>query len=107
MTILYDGKITGSNIARDFIEGNLEGNVWEIWNNGFQRYRNRDWLKKDDCASCGEWDYCKGGPMHLRLPDGTLLSCLYQTLNGNFRKFYVYLGKKYCSNHQRTSSPNN
>ncbi|MFA4960162.1 MAG: radical SAM protein [Candidatus Pacearchaeota archaeon] len=82
MTILYDGKITGSNIARDFVEGTLDDDLGKLWNEGFQRYRNRGWLKQDDCGSCGEWDYCKGGPMHLRLPNGTLLSCLYQTLHG-------------------------
>jgi len=82
MTILYDGKISGSNIARDFVEGSLEDNVGEMWDKKFDRYRNRDWLKKDDCGECSQWDYCKGGPMHLRLPDGELLSCLYQTLQG-------------------------
>lgn len=82
MTILYDGKITGSNIARDFVAGSLDEDIGKIWDEGFDKYRNREWLKKDDCSSCTQWDYCKGGPMHLRLPDGTLLSCLYQTLNG-------------------------
>ncbi len=95
MTILYDGKITGSNIARDFVEGTLDDDLGKIWEEKFQRYRNREWLKQDDCSDCGEWDYCKGGPMHLRLPNGKLLSCLYQTLHGkDYRPRIEKMGKE-------------
>jgi radical SAM protein with 4Fe4S-binding SPASM domain len=65
--ILYDGKIAScSNISRDFIEGDARtDNIKEIWDNGFVRFRDREWKRVGKCADCKEWDFCHGGPMHL------------------------------------------
>jgi radical SAM protein with 4Fe4S-binding SPASM domain len=81
--ILYDGKLAScSNVSREFIEGDLRTErIRDVWERKYQRFRDREWLKKGDCKECGEWDYCHGGPMHKRLGDGTMLDCLYQTLS--------------------------
>ena len=65
--ILYDGKIAScSNISRDFIEGDARvDNIKEIWDNGFARFRNREWKRVGKCTDCKDWDFCHGGPMHL------------------------------------------
>lgn|SRR3989338_3491290 len=81
--ILYDGKLAAcSNISREFgFEGDLrKDKIKEVWDNKYQRYRNRNWLKQEACKECNEWDYCRGGPMHKRLGNGTMLDCLYQTI---------------------------
>lgn len=65
--ILYDGKIAScSNISRDFIEGDVRtDSIKEVWDNGFTRFRNREWRRVGKCATCKDWDFCHGGPMHL------------------------------------------
>lgn len=65
--ILYDGKIAScSNISRDFIEGDIRtDNIKKIWENGFTRFRNREWRRVGKCTNCKDWDFCHGGPMHL------------------------------------------
>lgn len=80
--ILYDGKLAScSNISREFIEGDLrKDNIKDVWEDRYQRYRNFEWKRKDYCINCDEWDYCHGGPMHLR---GTLsckkqIKCFYR-----------------------------
>jgi len=82
--ILYDGKLAAcSNIPREFgFEGDLrKDRIKEIWEKRYQKHRNPDWKKTGDCQSCGEWDYCHGGPMHKMHPDGSRTDCIYQTLN--------------------------
>jgi radical SAM protein with 4Fe4S-binding SPASM domain len=65
--ILYDGKLAScSNIPREFVEGDLRTeNIRTVWETRYQRYRNRDWLRKERCENCEDWEYCHGGPMHL------------------------------------------
>ena len=65
--ILYDGKLAScSNVSRDFIEGDLQtDNIKDVWENRYQRYRNREWRKNGKCTNCSDWDFCHGGPMHL------------------------------------------
>ncbi|MFC1682368.1 radical SAM protein [Nanoarchaeota archaeon] len=87
--ILYDGKLAAcSNIPREFgFEGDLKKDrIKDVWDNKYQRYRNLDWKKTEDCQSCGEWDYCHGGPMHKMKPDSSRTDCLYQTINQNGKK---------------------
>lgn len=64
--ILHDGKLGAcSNISREFIEGDLRTEpIRDVWENRYQRYRNSDWRKTGPCATCEEWSYCHGGPMH-------------------------------------------
>lgn len=81
--ILYDGKLAAcSNIPREFgFEGDLrKDRIKDVWEKRYQKYRNFDWKKTEDCQSCREWDYCHGGPMHKMKSDGSRTDCIYQTL---------------------------
>lgn len=81
--ILYDGSIAAcSNIPRDFIEGNVrEDDILDAWGNRFKRFRNFEWKQVGNCVDCDQWHFCQGGPMHKRLPDGTMLNCIYKAIN--------------------------
>ena len=81
--ILYDGSIAGcSNIERSYIQGNVKTDrIKEVWDNRYQKFRDTSLRKNGDCVDCDQWDYCKGGPMHNRLPDGTMSHCVYRILS--------------------------
>lgn len=86
--IRYDGKISAcSNIPDDLaIQGDARCQRFkDVWVNEFKMFRNKDWLKQGSCASCGEWKYCYGGPMHYRDSKGNMKKCLFLTIN-NFDK---------------------
>ena len=80
--ILYDGSIAScSNIPREFVEGNVRNDdILEVWNKRFLKFRSFEWKKTGPCIDCSEWNFCQGGPMHKRLPDGTMLNCIYKTV---------------------------
>lgn len=66
--IFADGRVGGciSIRSEDFIAGNLnEKPFMEIWENGFDLYRNRLWTKKGNCAVCSSWKHCMGNGLHL------------------------------------------
>ncbi|MBN2681193.1 MAG: radical SAM protein [Bacteroidales bacterium] len=66
-SILADGTITGcTNNHPSFYEGNiLEDNLANLWQNGFEKFRKREWLKNTDCAGCKHVKSCNGGSIHL------------------------------------------
>jgi radical SAM enzyme (rSAM/lipoprotein system) len=78
-SIRYDGAISGClSIRSDYNQGNIHtDNFWDVWENGFELYRNRKWMKTGECRDCKVWRYCQGGAMHLRGEDGQILSCNY------------------------------
>lgn len=47
----------------------------DIWENQFRPYRNREWMRKDECADCKWFRYCLGNGMHLRDENGALILC--------------------------------
>ena len=50
----------------DLIQGNVyEEKFMDIWNNRFERMRNRNWMKIGKCAGCKKWKHCMGNGMHL------------------------------------------
>lgn len=81
-SILSDGSISGClSIRSDYHQGNIhKDDFWQVWEKGFKPYRNRRWMKKDDCVHCKAWRYCLGGAMHLRDSSGSMLSCNYLKL---------------------------
>jgi radical SAM enzyme (rSAM/lipoprotein system) len=82
-SILCDGSINACpNIDRGFSQGNIyENNFPEIWNNNFQIMRDRSWTKKEKCATCKEYKWCKGSGFHLwNAEDKKLLQCHYASL---------------------------
>jgi len=81
-SVLSDGSISGClSMRSDYHQGNIhKDNFWDVWENGFHLYRDRRWMKKDDCARCKAWRYCQGGGMHLRGENGSMLACNYLKL---------------------------
>jgi len=41
------------SIRADYHQGNIyENDFMEVWNHRFKPYRDREWMKKDECADC-------------------------------------------------------
>lgn len=82
-SILIDGSISACpSIRSNFSQGNIyQNDFMDVWNNRFEDFRNRDWMKKDQCAACNLFRYCEGNGMHLRNDEGDLLLCHYNRLN--------------------------
>ena len=82
-SVLADGSISACpSIRADYVQGNIyRDDFMDVWNNRFQPYRDRKWMKKDACAACRFWKYCRGNGMHLRDEDGRLVQCLLQNIN--------------------------
>lgn len=66
-SILADGGISGCpNIPRSLVQGNVrQQSVKEVWETGFAKYRDRDWMRQGACAACSDFGICKGNSMHL------------------------------------------
>ena len=81
-SVLADGSISGClSIRSDYHQGNIyKDSFWDVWQNRFQLYRDRKWMKKDECAHCKMWRYCPGNGMHLRDGDGKLQVCQYKKI---------------------------
>jgi radical SAM protein with 4Fe4S-binding SPASM domain len=85
-SILIDGSISACTSVRGkYYQGNIyKDDFWEVWENGFEPYRNRKWMKKlEPCNDCKLWRYCEGGGMHLRQEDGALMLCHHNKLMGH------------------------
>jgi len=82
-SILADGSISGClSIRSDYHQGNIyQEDFWEVWQNKFQVYRDRKWMKTDGCKSCKMWRYCLGNGFHLRDGKGQLKVCQYQIIH--------------------------
>jgi radical SAM enzyme (rSAM/lipoprotein system) len=68
-SVLIDGSIGACpNIDRSFIQGNIyQDDFMDVWNNRFEPYRNRKWMKTGICAGCKAYRYCEGNGMHYRM----------------------------------------
>ena len=77
-SILIDGSISACmSIRGKYYQGNIyKDSFWSVWENGFQSYRDRSWMrKKAPCNDCKAWTFCEGNGMHLRYEDGSLMLC--------------------------------
>ena len=82
-SILIDGSISACTSVRGkYYQGNIyKDDFWEVWENGFQDYRDRKWMKQlEPCSDCKLFRYCEGGGMHLRREDGELMLCHHNKL---------------------------
>lgn len=81
-SVLANGDISGCmSIRAHYAQGNIYHDRFsDVWNNRFEVMRNRRWLKHDECARCKAWDWCAGGPFHLRGDEGKMLHCNYLTI---------------------------
>jgi len=66
--IMANGDILACpNIDRKFAQGNIfKHSFIDIWDKKFQNFRNKKWMKRGECDSCGEWRQCRGNSFHLR-----------------------------------------
>ncbi len=76
-SILIDGSISGcTSIRSNFHQGNIyKDDFWDVWENRFEKYRNREWAHKGECADCKMFRYCEGNGMHLYDDNENLLVC--------------------------------
>lgn len=81
-SIRVNGDISGcTSVRANFTQGNIyKDNFWDVWQNRFEKFRNRAWAKKGKCADCKMWQYCEGSGMHLYDDDENLLVCHYHRL---------------------------
>jgi radical SAM protein with 4Fe4S-binding SPASM domain len=66
-SILSDGTITGcSNNSAGFHVGNImKDNFGNLWENQFEIFRSKKWLKDTDCSDCKHVGSCQGSSIHL------------------------------------------
>ena len=80
-SILIDGRICACpNIDRDrFSQGSIyTDNFYQVWETGFEAFRNRRWTKTGRCADCKVWKDCLGNGMHnWHGPAAEVLQCHY------------------------------
>lgn len=76
-SVLVDGSISACpSIRANFHQGNIyDDDFMDIWLNKFEPYRNREWMRKGECAECKYFKYCRGSGMHLRDDNGNLIVC--------------------------------
>lgn len=76
-SILNDGSISGClSIRSNYNQGNIyTDNFIDVWNNRFNEYRDRSWMKKGICEECEMWKFCEGNGFHLRDENGNLSMC--------------------------------
>jgi radical SAM enzyme (rSAM/lipoprotein system) len=65
-SVLIDGSISACpNIDRTFAQGNIyTDNFFEVWQNKFQPFRNREWTKTGQCKKCKDYNDCQGNGFH-------------------------------------------
>lgn len=66
-SVLCDGSISACpNISRSLVQGNiLTDDFRAVWNNRFQRFRDRSWMWTGRCQTCPQWKSCLGNSLHL------------------------------------------
>lgn len=65
-SILIDGSISACpNIDRSFTQGTIyRDDFYEVWQNHFEPFRERTWMRKGKCATCGDYRDCLGNGFH-------------------------------------------
>ncbi len=68
--IMADGAILACpNIDRSFSQGNINRDDFcDVWEERYQPFRDRRWLRTGDCVDCKEWGVCQGNSFHLLDP---------------------------------------
>jgi radical SAM protein with 4Fe4S-binding SPASM domain len=66
-SVLCDGAIGACpNITRSLVQGNIRTDDFKtVWEDRFEPYRKRDWMRQGPCSACGEWKRCLGNSLHL------------------------------------------
>ena len=87
-SIRVDGAVLGcTSIRADYAQGNIyRDRFWEVWEQRFGCYRDREWMRRGACGACEMFRYCRGGAMHLRDGQGELLCCHYRKLTNTDKR---------------------
>jgi len=66
-SVLCDGSIGACpNISRSLAQGNVRVDDFQlVWEERFEPFRNRAWMRKGPCIGCREWKRCLGNSLHL------------------------------------------
>lgn len=82
-SVRANGDISGClSIRGEYTQGNIyKDSFWDVWQNRFQPFRDREWMRAGQCEQCGVWEYCQGNGMHLRRDDGSLMTCHFDRIN--------------------------
>lgn len=66
-SVLADGAISACpNISRSLVQGNIREDDFEkVWEERFEPFRKREWMRTGDCVGCKQWRHCKGNSLHL------------------------------------------
>lgn len=84
-SVLIDGTISACpNIDRQvFGQGNIyKDNFYEVWQNKFQPFRNREWARRGMCKDCKAFKNCLGNGMHNWHDDcQEVINCHYQKID--------------------------
>lgn len=81
-SVRCDGAISGClSIRSDYNQGNIyRDSFWQVWQDSFEPYRNREWMRQGICGECEMFRYCHGNGFHLRDSGGNLMLCHYRRL---------------------------
>lgn len=81
-SIRANGDISGClSIRSSFAQGNIyRDSFWDVWENRFVPYRDREWMQTEECEGCDAFDKCLGNGMHLRRDDHSLMTCHYKKI---------------------------
>ena len=76
-SVMIDGSISAcASIRSNPTQGNIsKDDLIDVWENRYQQYRDRSWMKTGECADCKYFRYCQGNGMHLRDDNGELILC--------------------------------
>ncbi len=82
--IMVNGDILACpNIDRRFKQGNINSDSFvEVWENKYQVFRDRSWMKTGQCETCKEWNFCRGNSFHLwSIDENKTKICHYKFVN--------------------------
>ena len=76
-SVMIDGSISAcASIRSNLAQRNIYNDDFiDVWENRYQQYRDRSWMKTGECADCKYFRYCQGNGMHLRDDNGELILC--------------------------------
>ncbi len=69
-SVLIDGSISSCpSIRSDFSQGNIHtDDFMSVWNDRFEQFRDREWMRRDECAACSVTakaeEYVPAGRIH-------------------------------------------
>ena len=65
--ILCDGRIGACPELGDaYVQGHIkEDRFFDVWNDRYQVFRDRSWMRRGQCGNCEHFRRCEGGSVHL------------------------------------------